>query len=334
MKKWLNYENFWTRNIGTFLFFYGIMLITEYFSIKDTDFNHFSVFQLFGLFIVLYGLVLTYNLLILKNLLFKRKIKKFILASVLYMPLMALFFYLFSYGLDEHISYLKDLGNAFFALLIGSTPYFMHTWILENTIKTKKELINKKAELTFLKQQISPHFLFNALNNLYGTALADPYTVPEKILQLSDLLRYQIESTKIDYIHLNEEIAFTEKYLDYIQFKSSNLKISNIVLGTTENYFLPPLLMLPLIENAVKFSLETENPFIEIKWNLLPDTIVFEIKNPFQTRNSKTKGTKTGIENLQKRLEVHRIKHELNFFINDTSLYIVILKLWKTDSNV
>lgn len=331
MKKWLKYENFWTRNIGTFLFFYGIILVSNYFSVEETDFNDFSNFQLFGFLVVLYVLVLTYNLLFIKRLLFKGKIKDFILASLLYMPFMALFFYLFSCQSGEKASYLNDLSIAFFALIIGSTPFFMHTWISENAIKTKKDLLNKNAELTFLKQQISPHFLFNALNNLYGISLAAPEIVSEKILQLSDLLRYQIESTKIDYVDFNEEILFINKYLDYIRYKTSNLKITNTINGSVENFLIPPLLFLPLIENSVKYSSETENPTIEIDWKINPESIIFVIKNTFQNQNSRINGTKTGLDNLYKRLEILNIKHELVSSTKFSNLYNVSLQVWKTN---
>lgn len=331
MKKWLKYENFWTRNIGTFLFFYGIIIVQEYFNRNDRNISHYSLVELFFLFFPLYGLILIYNILIIKKLLFKKMYLKYILFSIVFLFLMSIYFYLYSYCLEDHASYYNDLSVAFFALIMGATPFFMHTWISENAIKTKKDLINKNAELTFLKQQISPHFLFNALNNLYGTSLAAPEIVSEKILQLSDLLRYQIESTKIDYVDFNEEILFINKYLDYIRYKTSNLKITNTINGSVENFLIPPLLFLPLIENAVKYSSETENPTIEIDWNINPESIIFVIKNTFQNQNSRINGTKTGLDNLYKRLEILNIKHELVSNTKFSNLYNVSLQVWKTN---
>lgn len=334
MKKILTYSNFWTRNVCTFLFFYLIMTVQEYLGEPDPELPQYSMLESFFLFSSLYGLLLFNNIVIVKKLLFKRKFVYYIVSTIVFYFFLGSFFYLYSCGQKVQSSYWNNLSIAFFAILIGSAIFFTHTWITDNIIKTKKQLISREAELNFLKSQISPHFLFNALNNLYGTSLVSPEIVTEKILQLSDLLRYQIEALKIDFITLEAEIKYIQKYLDYIQYKSTHLKIEYTKTGETTNFLLPPLLFMPLIENAVKHSFETENPYIEIIWKLNQETIIFTIKNTYLHHNSNTKGTKTGLENLYKRLEILNVKHAILRNLDDVNIYEVSLKLWKTNTNV
>ncbi len=329
MKKIFSYENFWTRNLLVFSFFYVIILVQEYAGRNDRSIEHFSTIELFFLFFPLYGMILFHNLVIVKNLLFKKKYSIYLFASIAFLFALAVYFYFYSCTLNDHTSFLNDLSVAFFAILIGATPFFIHTWIVDNTIKTKKQLITREAELNFLKNQISPHFLFNALNNLYGTSLAAPEIISEKILELSELLRYQIESTKIDTIAIKNEIEFIDNYLKYIQFKSNNLTTSHSIEGEALNIEMPPLLVLPLIENAVKYSSETENPTIDIKWLLMDSYIKFEIKNSYLAYKSKIMGTKTGLDNLRKRLEILSIKYALYTQSTNQNTYHIVLEIWK-----
>jgi len=169
--------------------------------------------------------------------------------------------------------------------------------------------------------------LLNAMNNLYGEALAEPDKVPDRILNLSDMLRYQIEATKKDYVLLEEEIAFIKKYMEYYTFRNERLAITQKFDGNFDSIDIPPLFFLPLVENAVKFSAETPEPFINLDLKVKCNSLSFTIKNSCLESGSRISGTGIGIENLKRRLEVYGLKHELNCK-KENNTFIVKLNIW------
>jgi two-component system, LytTR family, sensor kinase len=337
MEKTINYENIWVRNIIFGSLFIGLIFIQSKFSPEipgmpvETDFQ-----LLFGLFLLYMG-IFVFNHFAVRLLLFTKKYVLFLLIFIAYTFIItAIAFYV-----DNSIfgnsglkfSYIAQLTSSCLMLFIGVAIYMTHTWILNNILKTKKTLLDKEAELTFLKQQLSPHFLFNAINNLYGTALAAPEIITDKILELSDLLRYQVESTTKNDVTIEEERAFVENYINYTSYKSNDLVVTNETLGKVESFKLPPLLFLPLLENAIKYSSETEQAFIHILWQFDSQSITFSIENSYLTEGSKIKGTKVGLDNLKKRLGLLNIKHTLKTDLNTKNIYKIELRLWELSIN-
>ncbi|HEU4497662.1 MAG TPA: histidine kinase, partial [Flavobacterium sp.] len=193
-------------------------------------------------------------------------------------------------------------------------------------IGLKRKLIANENELSFLKHQLNPHFLLNAINNLYGVSLAEPEIVSEKILELADLLHYQLDAIKKNTVLLADEIAFCKNYIAYMQYKSNNLKVETAITGNFQNKKIHTLLFLPLIENAIKYASETQNPQVNINWLLDKDCLIFTISNTFTANNSKAKGTEIGLANLKRRLEILDAKSELTITEND--FFKVQLTLW------
>jgi two-component system, LytTR family, sensor kinase len=331
MEKTINYENIWVRNI----IFGGLLIAIIFIQSKmspaipgipvETDFE-----LLGGLLLLFLGLFI-FNHYAVRKLLFTKKYVLFFLASIVYSFVITEV----SIYIDNAIfgsaaikfTFWGQFVSAILTLFIGVTIYLTHTWILNNIVKTKKTLLDKEAELTFLKQQLSPHFLFNAINNLYGTALAAPEIITDKILELSDLLRYQVESTNKNDVTIEEERAFVENYINYTTYKSNDLVVTNETLGKVESFKLPPLLFLPLLENAIKYSSETEAAFIHILWRFDTKNMVFSIKNNYLTEGSKIKGTKIGLDNLQKRLELLNVKHTLKIDLSTENIYKIELQI-------
>lgn len=227
---------------------------------------------------------------------------------------------------------LVGLGNLktlqILSLIInGMFFYFIHVVITKKIMDTDKDIMNFKSELSFLKQQLNPHFLLNAMNNLYGEALTEPDKVPDRILNLSDMLRYQIEATKKDYVLVEEEIAFVKKYIEYYSFRNDRLNITQNFEGAFDEIEIPPLFFLPLVENAVKFSAETSMPFISLDLKVKSRNLTFIIKNNYLESGSRLSGTKIGIENLKRRLEVHGLKHDLSCE-KEKNMFVVKLSIW------
>ena len=114
-------------------------------------------------------------------------------------------------------------------------------------------LEKKQAELAFLKSQINPHFLFNTLNNIYSLSQHEPHLVSESILRLSKILRYILYETGTDFITVDKELKVLIDYMDLEKLRYSET-VTIQFDHDLENHFseIPPLMLLPLVENAFK----------------------------------------------------------------------------------
>lgn len=188
------------------------------------------------------------------------------------------------------------------------------------------------AELKALKSQINPHFLFNSLNNIYSLARKNSTQTPDKIIQLSDLMRHIIYDSDVDYILLEKEIEMIRNYIELQNLRTSNKdSIQLEVLGEIKNRKIAPLLFLPFVENSFKHGLKgaAENIFVNIKIEVSGNILNFEIENgigePIDSGDSKYKGI--GIINVKKRLElIYPNLHSLK--ISDKqNIYKVLLQV-------
>lgn len=304
------YQNFFLRNIIINTLVYLVILACVYDEIKleGHGWTYIVSKVAVGYFPCIIW-VTCFNTFIIKPFLFRKKVKLFFFLLVVYWTT----FYYFMNWFFPNVG-LGNLKTLQIVSLItnGTLFYFIHILITKKMSQSDKDIMNFKSELSFLKQQLNPHFLLNAMNNLYGESLSDPDKLPDRILNLSDLLRYQIEATKKDFVFLNQETDFIRKYIDYYTFRNERLVFTQNCEGTFENFEIPPLFFLPLVENAVKFSAETPQPFIHLDLKLKCRNLTFTLKNNYLLSGSRLSSTGIGIENLKRRLEVYGLKHELS----------------------
>ncbi|MBS7233217.1 histidine kinase [Flavobacterium psychroterrae] len=319
------YQNFFLRNLIVNALIYGIILACVYDEIRldGHDWTYILTKIASGYFPCIIWITI-FNVFIIKPFLFRKKFKLFFTLLLVYWTLfyffMNWFFPIAGLGNLKTLQILSLITN-------GTFFYFIHIVITKKFSETDKEIINFKSELSFLKQQLNPHFLLNAMNNLYGESLSDPDKLPDRILNLSDMLRYQIEASKKDFVLLEEEIAFIKKYIEYYTFQNERLEVTQHFEGDFDNIDIPPLFFLPLVENAVKFSAETSKPYIIVDVKVKCNQLSFTLKNNFLESGSRLSSTGIGIENLKRRLEVYGLRHELNCK-KEKNTFIVKLKLW------
>ncbi|KOP38175.1 sensor histidine kinase [Flavobacterium sp. WLB] len=319
------YQNFFLRNliVHTFILMVIFACVYDELRLAGHDFCYMITKIAIGYFPCILWITV-FNLFIIKRLLFKKKVKIFFLLFLTYWTsfyfFINWFFPLVGFGNFKTLQILSLLINGMFF-------YFIHVVITKKIMDADKDIMNFKSELSFLKQQLNPHFLLNAMNNLYGEALSEPDKVPDRILNLSDLLRYQIEATKKDYVLVAEEIAFVKKYIEYYSFRNDRLNITQNFEGDFDEIEIPPLFFLPLVENAVKFSAETPMPFIELDLKVKSRNLTFTIKNNYLESGSRLSGTRIGIENLKRRLEVYRLRHNLSCE-KEKNMFVVKLSIW------
>ncbi len=196
----------------------------------------------------------------------------------------------------------------------------INQWLLSE--QKNKEIANEKlkAELSFLKAQINPHFLFNTLNNIYALATDNSeYTAPA-VMKLSNIMRYVLTEAGNDMVPLEKEIQFTTHYIELQKMRlTRKSSIDFTVKGDPIGKQISPLLFLPFVENAFKYGISTRE--------LSPITILLEIKENsvyFSVSNHKhintspriTNNTGIGINNTRRRLDLmYNDRYELT--IND-----------------
>ncbi len=168
------------------------------------------------------------------------------------------------------------------------------------------ETTGLKAELAYLKNQINPHFLFNSLNNIYVQSRTNPADASESILQLSDLLRYQLYDCARDRVNLDDEIEYLENYLKIDKLRKTRAELDFTVTGSPQGVKVAPFLFIPFVENALKHGISLENEsFIRINFDIRPQELVFEIANskPQQPMMAHLKGG-IGLANISRRLDI------------------------------
>jgi two-component system, LytTR family, sensor kinase len=199
--------------------------------------------------------------------------------------------------------------------------------------KIRKELEREKlnSELALLKNQISPHFFFNTLNNIYSLISINAEDSQKAVLKLSKMMRYLLYDTEQGNTKLSNEIEFITNYIDLMKLRMSDkIRLSVIFPGDYEDVNIPPLLFIPFIENAFKHGISfRENSFIEISMTCSDNNIFFRCANSISAVSTEAVVNQSGIGlgNVSKRLELlFPGKHELK--INRTeNIFEVLLKI-------
>ncbi len=199
--------------------------------------------------------------------------------------------------------------------------------------KLQKEMEKEKlnSELTFLKNQISPHFFFNTLNNIYALISINSEDSKKAVLKLSKLMRYLLYESEQGNTRLSNEIDFMNNYIDLMKLRMSDkISLSVSLPGKYDDFKIPPLLFIPFIENAFKHGISyREKSFIEIRMTAISASISFRCVNSIiKSREIADSGhSGIGLENVNKRLNLlFPGKHDLKINKSDTE-YEVLLKI-------
>lgn len=222
-------------------------------------------------------------------------------------------------SLTEYQYYFDTFPAIIILMLLMAIGYSVQEFLLR--IKKEKQIRTQQtiAELSLLKSQISPHFLFNVLNCLYALALKKSEETPDVILKLSDILRYSLYETKETEISVTDEIHILNTYIDIERLRMpKNASISFHHEDVKNSVTLAPMLLLPLIENAFKHGTDSTigNSHIKASLSCNDKNLTFNCENSFKKSSGKDVGG-IGIENIRKRLELiypskHRFEIEEN----------------------
>jgi len=247
--------------------------------------------------------------------------------------------------LDFNISIMPPMSKNFFFILIlvflivglvSFVSVLNHHFIID---KRNRELQNrilgaqlqiKDQELSYLKMQIHPHFLFNTLNTIYGFAIKNSHKTPEIILKLSNLLDYILYQVNKPRVSLKDEVLHIQEYVDLerIRFQET-LKVEMNFSNIPDSVQIAPMLLIPFVENAFKHGQILDgylNVFIDI--DLSGDELAFSIKNTIVSDDIDSKEGGIGLENISKRLELNYPEnHSIDYRI-EGQWYIVNLSIF------
>jgi len=217
--------------------------------------------------------------------------------------------------------------------------------------RSDAERLAKEAELFKLRQQLAPHFLFNSLNSISALITSHPEQARKMIQQLSDFLRGNVRKEEQQSVLLAEELQYLQLYLEIEKVRFGHRLITVIHHDEASlNMKLPPMLLQPIVENAIKFGLydttETVTIMIEARAEYAnvgpsdefppgaPNYVIISVQNPFDPETSRPKqGTGFGLSSIQRRLYLLFARGDLFETRVEGPLFTTIVKIPQTTHN-
>jgi LytS/YehU family sensor histidine kinase len=186
-----------------------------------------------------------------------------------------------------------------------------------------------KTELSALKSQINPHFLFNTLNGIYGQALTQSDQTADSIFKLSAMMRYVLTEATEEKVPLQDEINYLNSYLQLQNMRlTDKTNVNFVVTGNIESKMIAPLLFINFIENAFKYGVSNEvSSTIDISFDIKEDVVFFIVKNDIVNPNPNMESTQLGIKNTTRRLDlIYPNQYDIKINKSKTN-FEVILKI-------
>ena len=194
----------------------------------------------------------------------------------------------------------------FFMTMAGSAMLVLsRQWRLTEKNKSLIEIQKIKAELAFLKAQISPHFLFNTLNNIYALAITKNENTASGILRLSNIMRYVTDDAKEDFVPVEKEIACINDFIELQKLRlGKKVTLDYTLTGEYGNTKVAPLILIAFIENAFKHGISNHMPArISIAININEPRISLSTQNIIIPKSEENNRNGIGLFNARQRLE-------------------------------
>ncbi|MDQ6757377.1 MAG: sensor histidine kinase [Bacteroidota bacterium] len=225
--------------------------------------------------------------------------------------------------LENQMAY--SAGSVFFFGIIRHIYNYIKLKHAEQQLRIEKQA----AELNYLRSQTNPHFLFNTLNNIYSLTRDKSDLAPESILRLSKILRFMLYETCGDYISIEQEMKIIDDYiaLEKLRYDESlHVIFKNDIEDMRQA--LPPLLLIPLVENAFKHGVsETrDQPFVDILLSVNKRQLTFVVKNSSETYIEDGVKENIGLSNLRRQLELLYTDYDLSLK-QDRNVFTATLKI-------
>jgi len=200
-------------------------------------------------------------------------------------------------------------------LIITPVSWIIYQYRKDQILRMRgmeKELIQSQSNLAFLRSQINPHFLFNVLNTLYGTALQEQAErTAEGIQKLGDMMRFMLHENNLEQIRMRREIEYLENYISLQKLRtatSAGIVIEDDICGDHCDHMIAPMLLIPFVENAFKHGISLqEKSWIKITLRCDATHIYFETRNSIHARpagDPDKSASGIGLNNVRERLRL------------------------------
>ncbi|MFC3333592.1 sensor histidine kinase [Flavobacterium palustre] len=289
-------------------------------------------------------------LVLMPNLVYKKKYISYVIILLIALFSMVLIKFNLTYLLISHNVWpegpenIKELSlNYTVDMMIGELYVITFVTAIKITLDfikehkrvTDLEKSNLETELLFLKSQISPHFFFNTLNNIYSLSVEKSNKTPKIILKLSELMRYMLYETQSKKQTLENEILCIQNYLDLERIRhDERLEVNMYISGDIQDKEISPMLLLTFIENSFKHGVNKNvgHVKIDINFKIKGDFLYFSVSNPMPAItihvDNFNKSSGIGIENVKKRLELGYNKNDYKLSIkNKNNIFVIKLKI-------
>ncbi len=288
------------------------LFVFDYFFLQD---NWLEAIAITSLDILLYAVLIYTNLQVLIPIFLAKK-KNMLYVFVLFTTIILYILFLRITGLEKIVYNFAGWRNVFsmvlnttLFLLLSLLYWYFKQWQLEREGQLVLQNQKLEAELNFLRSQMSPHFMFNALNNIYSLSLQKHDNAAPMVAKLSSLLRYMLYEGNGGRVFLNKEIETVRQYIELNLLRK--LKSTNVdfyIEGNLKGWMILPMLLITLAENCFKHSNvnNEESAFIKICGEIHDDgKLIFTTENSIPVSLSENEIGGIGLQNVRRQLELN-----------------------------
>ncbi len=208
----------------------------------------------------------------------------------------------------EHRRHAENAGTVVIVLMglfISTIARETREWYIQDRERKEMEKQQLISELSFLKSQVNPHFLFNSLNGIYALAIKKSDKTPDAVLQLSELMRHMLYESDREDVELEKEVEYLKNYIQLQKLRMPlGAQVSFETEGDISGRMIAPMLFIPFIENAFKHGVDADGATIQIKIQIKGNILTFDIVNRVSKARSKDSSSGIGLVNVRKRLDL------------------------------
>ena len=210
---------------------------------------------------------------------------------------------------DQSFYYRLAAGVFIYALI--SLSYYLMISVeninQKNIRQANLEKMLRETELLMLRSQINPHFLFNSLNSISSLTITNPEKAREMIVKLSEFMRYALSRKDEQFVNLGKELENLRLYLEIEKVRfGEKLVLQENTMESSLKIEIPNMILQPLFENAIKHGVyeSLESVYIKLDTIVSATGTIIRITNNFDPESIPAKGTGTGLQNVQRRLDI------------------------------
>jgi LytS/YehU family sensor histidine kinase len=225
--------------------------------------------------------------------------------------------------------------NIYLIVALYTMFYFLRAWYEQQRLAQELQRDKAVAQLELLKNQVQPHFIFNTLNNIYSLSLKNNPRTSDLIYRLSSLLSYMLYDSRQEFIPVSKEMEYIHNYIELEKIRyGERLDVAVNCFDSIDQFTIPPLLILPLVENSFKHGVSKDvgNSWIRVDLSVKDDWLTVKIENSriADACNGHAVYKGIGMENVKKRLEIiYPERHEFKCMSEGQS-FLTILKIKKS----